>query len=233
MPRTCTICSHPEQVEIDKALVAAEEALRTIADRWTVSKTALIRHKTEHLPQRLKAAKAAAETGDGLEVMDELRRCFERVNLLFDACDRWLRDADDPTRYDIGPRAEELRVTYEEERSGPAGKRSIVRRKATLAELLAEVNGSDSSPVRTVTMVETKHADPRELVLKTAARLQPQIELLAKLIGELDERPQVNLLVSTEWLELRAVIIGALSPHPGAREAVLRAIEGAGDGNAS
>jgi hypothetical protein len=164
----------------------------------------------------LKAAKAAAETADGLEVMDELRRCFERVNLLFNACDRWLRDADDPTRYDIGPRAEELRVTYEEERLGER----TVKRKATLAELLAEVNGSDRSPVRTVTMVETKHADPRELVLKTAARLQPQIELLARLIGELDEKPQVNILVSPEWIAVRAAVLEALAPHPEARAAV-------------
>jgi hypothetical protein len=33
------------------------------------------------------------------------------------------------------------------------------------------------------------------------------LELLAKLLGELDERPQVNVLVSPEWLELRAVIV--------------------------
>ena len=221
MPRTCTICSHPEQVEIDKALVAAEEALRTIADRWTVSKTALIRHKTEHLPQRLKAAKAAAETADGLEVMDELRRCLERINLLFDACDRWLRDADDPTRYDIGPRAEELRVTYEEERPGER----TVKRKATLAELLAEVNGSDRSPARTVTMVETKHADPRELVLKTVARLQPQIELLAKLIGKLDERPQVNILVNPQWIAARTAMMEVLAPYPQARVAVAQRLD--------
>jgi len=221
LPRTCTICSHPEQVEIDKALVAAEEALRTIADRWTVSKTALIRHKTEHLPQRLKAAKAAAETADGLEVMDELRRCLERINLLFDACDRWLRDADDPTRYDIGPRAEELRVTYEEER--PDGR--TVKRKATLAELLAEVNGSDRSPARTVTMVETKHADPRELVLKTVARLQPQIELLAKLIGKLDERPQVNILVNPQWIAARTAMMEVLAPYPQARVAVAQRLD--------
>jgi hypothetical protein len=216
LTRTCTICSHPERNEIDKALVAAEEPLRTIADRWTVSKTALIRHKAEHLPQRLVAAKSAVEKANGLEVMDELRRCLERVNLLFDACDRWLRDADDPTRYDIGPRAEELRVTYEEER--PDGR--TVKRKATLAELLAEVNGSDRSPARTVTMVETKHADPRELVLKTAARLQPQIELLARLIGELDERPRVNIFVSPEWVAIGTAVLEPLAPYPEVRAAV-------------
>jgi hypothetical protein len=36
------------------------------------------------------------------------------------------------------------------------------------------------------------------------------LELLAKLLGELDERPVVNLNLSPEWLELRAVIVAAL-----------------------
>ena len=51
------------------------------------------------------------------------------------------------------------------------------------------------------------------------------LELLAKLLGELDERPVINLITSPEWIELRAVIVTALEPHPGARESVLQAIE--------
>ena len=58
------------------------------------------------------------------------------------------------------------------------------------------------------------------------------LELLAKLLGELDDRPTVNVLISPEWLELRTVIIGALEPYTDARGAVLRAIEGAGNGSA-
>ena len=57
------------------------------------------------------------------------------------------------------------------------------------------------------------------------------LELLAKLLGELDERP-VNVLVNPEWMELRAVLLVALEPHAQAREAVLRALEGARDGRA-
>lgn len=53
------------------------------------------------------------------------------------------------------------------------------------------------------------------------------LELLAKLLGELDERPVVNLNVSSEWLELRAVIVTALEPHPEAMSAVVGALEGA------
>ena len=57
------------------------------------------------------------------------------------------------------------------------------------------------------------------------------LELLAKLLGKL-EPPTVNLVVSAEWLELRAVIVGALEPHPEPRESVLRALEGAEKGAA-
>ena len=56
------------------------------------------------------------------------------------------------------------------------------------------------------------------------------LELLAKLLGELDERPVVNLDVSPEWLELRAVIVAALEPYSDARGAVLRALDGVGNG---
>jgi hypothetical protein len=52
------------------------------------------------------------------------------------------------------------------------------------------------------------------------------LELLAKILGELDERPVMNLNVSPEWLELRTVIVGALEPHPEALGAVVGALEG-------
>jgi hypothetical protein len=58
------------------------------------------------------------------------------------------------------------------------------------------------------------------------------LELLAKLLGELDERPVVNLSVSPEWLELRAVIVTALEPHPEALRAVVGALESGGNGRA-
>jgi hypothetical protein len=57
------------------------------------------------------------------------------------------------------------------------------------------------------------------------------LELLAKLLGELDERP-VNVLLSPEWLNLRTVIVTALEPHPEARGAVLEAIEDKSDAGA-
>jgi transposase-like protein len=66
--------------------------------------------------------------------------------------------------------------------------------------------------------------------LAAISQARGNLELLGKLAGELDERPVVNLNVSPEWLELRAVIVRALDPHPTAHRAVLRALERVGNG---
>jgi hypothetical protein len=42
----------------------------------------------------------------------------------------------------------------------------------------------------------------------------------------------VNLNLSPEWLELRAVIVTALEPYSEARESVLRALDGGGNSRA-
>src|SRR5215208_5184631 len=66
--------------------------------------------------------------------------------------------------------------------------------------------------------------------LAAISQARGNLELLGKLAGELDDRPVVNLNVSPQWLELRAVIVGALEPHPAAHGAVLTALEGVGNG---
>ncbi len=51
------------------------------------------------------------------------------------------------------------------------------------------------------------------------------LELLAKLMGELKDTTTVNLILSPEWLEVRALILAALAPHPAARQAVATSLE--------
>ncbi len=54
------------------------------------------------------------------------------------------------------------------------------------------------------------------------------LELLAKLLGELQASPTVNLVVSPEWIAARTRIVRALEPFPEARQAVARALVAAG-----
>jgi hypothetical protein len=58
MPRSCTICTHPQRTAIETAL-GNGIPLRTIAAQWSVSKTALIRHK-RHLPKLPPATRPSA-----------------------------------------------------------------------------------------------------------------------------------------------------------------------------
>jgi hypothetical protein len=97
-------------------------------------------------------------------------------------------------------------------------------------DLLDQVRGLQA---RTLAILEAAEETSQHRTALSAIReARSNLELLAKLLGELDDRPQVNILVSPEWLELRAVIVGALEPHSEARGAVLAAIEGIGNGSA-
>lgn len=69
-------------------------------------------------------------------------------------------------------------------------------------------------------LAEARTLRDGDLALKAVDRIQKQIELQAKLLGELDDRPQINLLVAPEWLQLRGMLLLALQPYPEARSAV-------------
>jgi hypothetical protein len=67
------------------------------------------------------------------------------------------------------------------------------------------------------------------LAVKVAAQLKGQTELLAKLLGDLQQEGTVNLTVSPEWATVRSALLVALAPYPEARVAVsdrLVALEG-------
>src|SRR5215203_273642 len=151
MPRACTICAHKDRHTIDRALVGGEEALRTISDRFGVSKSALIRHKDAHLPAALIKARKAEEVVRADELLSQVRDLQGRTLSILTASEE----------------AGELR---------------------TALAAIREARGN--------------------------------LELLAKLLGELNDSPTVNVLVSPLWVEIRTVLLETLGPYPEARSAV-------------
>ena len=160
MPRSCTVCEHPERVAIDRALVGGASN-RSLASLHGVSEAAVRRHKANHLPAKLVMAEKASEIAEAGSLLAQVRDLQART--------------------------------------------------------LAILEGAESTRQHRTALSAIREA-------------RSNLELLAKLLGELDERPVVNLNVSPEWLELRAVIVGALEPYSKARGAVLHAIEGVGNG---
>jgi hypothetical protein len=159
MPRTCTVCTHPERVAVDQALVAGR-AYRDIAGQFSVSRSALDRHRAEHLSPAVQKARQATEAEHALDITKQLRA----------------------------------------------------------------INGVSLS-----ILDEARRSNNPVVALKAIDRVQRQIELQAKLLGELDERPQVNVLLAPEWVSIRGTVLTALAPYPEARAAVaqqLLALEG-------
>ncbi len=155
MPRTCTVCAHPERGAIDKALASGEPAIVVAGRYLTLHQRAVQRHKDEHLPLRLVKAAEQEDVRQALDVVQQLRA----IN------------------------AASLQVLKDAREAGQGG-----------------------------------------LALAAVDRIQRQIELQAKLLGDLDERPQINVLVSPEWHQVRGLLLTTLQPYPDARAAVAGAL---------
>ena len=89
--RTCSICNHPDRAAIDKAIVTRSASLRTIADRYGVSKTALIRHRDSHIPKLVQAAESARAmqaASSGAALIDELDRLLKKALAILEAAEK-------------------------------------------------------------------------------------------------------------------------------------------------
>ncbi len=121
----------------------------------------------------------------------------------------------------------------------PLGHMALYRHKdeclpATLvkAQEAAEVANADTllAQVRTLQaralgILDTAEGTGQLMAALAAIReARGCLELLGKLMGELDERPVVNVLVSPEWHQVRGVLLSTLQPYPDARAAVAGAL---------
>ncbi len=160
MPRRCTVCTHDLRDEVDRALVAGEP-FRSIAARFGLSKTALIRHKRSHIPACLTLAHEAAEVCRADDLLGQVAALRDRaINIL-----------------DCAESAGEL-----------------------------------------------------DVALRAIRETRSCLEVLARLLGELRDSPTINVLFMPEWLEVQAVVVGALEQHPEARRAVVDALGRLGAG---
>ena len=86
MPRTCTVCRHPNRTEIDAALVE-HRPFRAIARQFDASKDALIRHHDNHLPAELVKAKEAAEVANADSLLDQVTSLRTRAITILDSAE--------------------------------------------------------------------------------------------------------------------------------------------------
>ncbi len=74
----CSICRHEQRSEIDGELLASGP-LRPMADRYGVSKTSLIRHRTNCISAQLAKAKEISEVATASSLVKELRELTKKT----------------------------------------------------------------------------------------------------------------------------------------------------------
>lgn len=234
--RPCTVCEHRQLEAINRALVDLSgnpNRFRLLSTKYGLGPKSLERHLKGHMTPGLQKAVAKhaelVEETTQLDVLARLGRLVVKAETMLDAADAWLRDPEDPSRYTLGPREHEVFVIWERLVEGPRGGLVTERKRERLSEILKRcAEKSPTAPsLDEVTVVETKFADPRKLLLESVSTLKPVLELLGKAYGQIKADPVASLnvfLAGPSWASVEAALATALAPHPAAAEDVGRAL---------
>ena len=87
MPRTCTICTHPEREAIEHALLRSEP-FRHIASRTGTSTASLQRHRKDHIPLSLRKAQDAEEIAQADTLLDQIQELQARAMGILEQAER-------------------------------------------------------------------------------------------------------------------------------------------------
>jgi len=86
MPRSCTVCEHPDREAIDEALVGGASN-RSLASLYDVSEAAVRRHKANHLPAKLVMAQAAEEVAQADHLLAQIQDLQRRTLAILEAAE--------------------------------------------------------------------------------------------------------------------------------------------------
>jgi hypothetical protein len=73
--------------------------------------------------------------------------------------------------------------------------------------------------------------EDQRTALAAIAQARRNLELIGEVTRELDRAGTINLELTVEWQEVKAVLVNALASYPEAQQAVFNALEEAPDGN--
>jgi len=135
----------------------------------------MVRHRREHLAEKLRQSQAIATKIEAIDLNRELAEIYADVKLYFETCKEWLRDANDKSKFDFGPRAEDVWITYTID-----GDESRERKKERFSVLLASI---EKGLHITVKLAETKYSDPRKLFLEASQQLLDEIHRIGEQLG--------------------------------------------------
>ena len=221
-PRSpCKVCRHPDSELINSALVGGMPGAKVAARFTGLSSAGVHRHAVKHVPGLAAGALAKSEDNRGARIVEEVEIVLKRIRKMSDACDEYLQDPENPEKYYLGPRADEVDVVYEtwEAFTSLKGETSAKRTRTIkpLSEWLDELAGLGGNSIE----VRQRYADPRRLLLDAAAGLHSYIDVVSRISDQMREAV-ADAAASREWAQVRAIIMRVLDDYPDAKEALMK-----------
>ena len=186
----CKICDSKNVAQIN-GMIRNGATTTIICKTYGLNYRTLKRHIDDHMSQILKEDKKAKDLLVGDSLIKSVERNINCVEKLVAACDDYLTDPDDPTKYFIGARGDDIDVVYRE--SDPDGDSRT--RKAPLQSLMNAINDDGHYVVLNMSMSQ-KVADPRELLLKGIKELKDVVKMLLETTQYVLENEHKNKAIS-------------------------------------
>lgn len=214
MANRYSVEQHPRRRDIERCIVEGVPYNEIANNYEQLSVSSVRRYAKERMPEIIAVAKL--EQVDG--ILERIEDCIVKINHFFDSVADWLSDPDDHGRPNFEPRASEVAVTAEILEDG---KEKPSRRRMTMQELVDYVE--DRSEDRKVKVLNASLSiqDPRVTMLKTAEVLTKQLELLAKVKGQIVENRTTVLNVTADVSEIADIARKALGQYPEALSAFI------------
>ena len=166
MGQVCSVCSHPDSLDINEALVIEGRSNRAVARQFGLHHDAIRRHR-KHIPQLL------------------------------------VRAAEDFKSYEA-------------------------------ASILARVEHLEHETLKILETLKDEENPDHRTILLAIREQRANIELIAKVRQLIDQAPQVNILVTQEWVRIENAMFAALKDYPQAAASVgsaMRELSSKGEGN--
>lgn len=170
--KPCVVCKHKRRATIEAALIRGQSVM-SISSQYGIHRNTVTKHKNLHMTFLLAQNDDAMDKLRGEQWLERIQKDMEMVDKMIEACDRELQDPDNPDKYFLGARSDEVFVSYQEILDD--GRLLPTRKKASLQSLLQDIINADQHSIHTL---EIKRADTRELLLKAVSTLRDSFKMV-------------------------------------------------------
>lgn len=222
----CKIEEHPQRDLIDKAIIE-RRTQKSISEEFGVSQPSISQYIWKHFAEHKARADLERDVSHGEFVLRHMMRMLDTLEKMRQSLIEYLQDPEDPSKFWMGPRANEIEVVYDAPRKNDAG---VFRERTKLSTLLEEIR--DMHPEYELVEINVKTSDARKLMLdvvnSTARQLQLWIdtevasshvkteeavreildEFLPILLEEADEQPELRPTVTKLLRRVKKRLLG-------------------------